>query len=452
MNTIFHRSNNLRIWHLLWIGVLLLSLLSITTAQTEEIIQVGEINNNQIINTVYGPENLPIVDYLLKVTSEPRVALQGENVNYTIMVTNEGDEIATGISITEILPAGSRLVSIDTPDTLYGNRCEADTLTCSFSDLNPGSAITVTVVISNMQAEKLENTVTVMSNEYPSDIKKTWTSVIPYLSVDVSSTPNPLEMKITQTVLHYTLKVKLSSEAPTTATGIQLESQLPQGFELKTITSDNANCDISQMPLITCSLIDLNVDSQDNINQATIDIDVVLKDAGLLLWTHEAKVTANEYPEHTDRERTQIFIPEDIQVDIVFVIDVTNSMQGEIDGIIKALKDFMAEIDPSTAPLAALVTFRDEVKINTFSHDMNVLLEAISKLTMSGGGTCAEASAEALNIAIPHTKIGGNILFASDASPYPDADINGLTEMMLSKGIRFNAMITGDCSQKDSRN
>ena len=102
------------------------------------------------------------------------------------------------------------------------------------------------------------------------------------------------------------------------------------------------------------------------------------------------------------RERTTIFIPEAIQVDLALVIDVTGSMQEEINGIIKALKTFIAERDASTAPLMALLTFGDDVKLAAFTRDMAVLRGAIEELTASGGGLCEEASVEALLVAIPH--------------------------------------------------
>ena len=40
-----------------------------------------------------------------------------------------------------------------------------------------------------------------------------------------------------------------------------------------------------------------------------------------------------------------------------------------------------------------------------------IVLSAADKLIVSGGGACSETSVEALNIAIPHTKTGGDILF-----------------------------------------
>jgi len=90
----------------------------------------------------------------IKVVPEPRVAKQGENVTYTITVTNQGEETATGVTLADVLPDNTDLVSIET----------------------------------------LINTVTVSTQEYPTDLKKTWTRVIPYLSVSVTDQPDPIEM------------------------------------------------------------------------------------------------------------------------------------------------------------------------------------------------------------------------------------------------------------------
>ncbi len=348
----------------------------------------------------------------IKVVPEPRVAKQGENVTYTITVTNQGEETATGVTLADVLPDNTDLVSIESLD---GGSCEAETVTCSLPDLTPGATANVKVVISNRFPKTLINTVTVSTQEYPTDLKKTWTRVIPYLSVSVTDQPDPIEML---NVLHYNVALELSHNAPTDATGITLVSQLPIGVELKSINSDYAICDSSAFPQITCEMNDLSIASADSVSQATVEMDVELKDAGLLLLTHQAKVTANEYPAHSVRTRTTVFVPEDIQVDLALVIDVTGSMQEEINGIIKALKTFIAEREASTAPLMALLTFGDNVKLAAFTRDMDVLKGAIADLTASGGGLCEEASVEALLVAIPHTKVGGEILFATDASPY----------------------------------
>jgi hypothetical protein len=44
---------------------------------------------------------------------------------------------------------------------------------------------------------------------------------------------------------------------------------------------------------------------------------------------------------------------------MVFVVDTTNSMAAEINGVIAALKKYITEIEPSQAPLIVLVEFKD---------------------------------------------------------------------------------------------
>ncbi|RKZ48462.1 MAG: hypothetical protein DRR00_19520 [Candidatus Parabeggiatoa sp. nov. 3] len=127
-------------------------------------------------------------------------------------------------------------------------------------------------------------------------------------------------------------------------------------------------------------------------------------------------------------------------------------MQAEINGVKKALIEFIDAIDTSKSPLMALITFKDDVKVRAFTRNLAVLLAAVNALKASGGGACEEASVEAINIGISHTKEGGFMLFVTDASPYDDADVEGTIERLRSKGLVFNPMITGDCSQEDSWN
>ncbi len=298
------------------------------------------------------------------------------------------------------------------------------------------------------------NQATVTAPEYSGDVAKKWTKSIPHLSVSISDTPDPVAMAKAdvERVVHYTLDVKLSENAPSAATDVKLVTRLPTGVELKAVNTDYGMCDTSNFPTLICSLIDLSVDNPDDISQVSVNVDVALKDAGLLVLTDEAKVSANEYPAHTDKERTKIFISEEIEVDMAFVIDDSGSMQEEINGVKKVLRKFIAENEEGSSPLMALITFKDEVKVKAFTRDMDVLENAINALKASGGGTCQEASVEAINVAATHTKNGGVILFSTDASPYEDADVEGTIKRLRDKGIRFNAMLTGDCSMEESWN
>ena len=80
---------------------------------------------------------------------------------------------------------------------------------------------------------------------------------------------------------------------------------------------------------------------------------------------------------------------------------------------------------------------------------MTVLRDAIGNLKAAGGGTCPEASFEAVSFAIPHVKENGEIVLFTDASPYEGSDVNGMIARLRSNGIVFDAMLFGDCADEN---
>jgi uncharacterized repeat protein (TIGR01451 family) len=403
------------------------------------------LGNDQDCNVTFVKADTTLT---VNTVANPRQPQQGENVTYTITVTNGGEQTATGVVLSDVLPENVELLSIEALD---GGNCDATTVTCDLPDLTTGNSARVKLVIRNNQGNRLENRVQVESNEYPTDVDEKRTSVTPHLAVTMSCTPKQVTV---QGTLHCTTLVELSSLAPSDATGVQLVMTSPDNVELQSISTDNGICDTSEWPTVTCSLTDLSVESADATSTAIVEMENLVIDPGLLVLKHEAKVSANEYGIYKRNARNTIFV-DGIKVDQAFVIDVTGSMQSEINGVIKALTDAIEEIKNSgSTPLIGLVTFRDEeeVKLQALTSDLDALLGIIGKLKASGGGTCHEASAEAINLVIPHVKDGGSILFATDASAYPEADVNAIIEQLRAKSINFNGMITGDCSDKNSWN
>ncbi|RKZ71571.1 MAG: hypothetical protein DRQ57_18475 [Gammaproteobacteria bacterium] len=401
------------------------------------------LGNDEFTQTVVMK---PLSALNVKVIAEPSAPKQGENITFIATVTNGGSETATGVALTNVLSNGISLVSIEALD---GGECDTSTVTCTLPDLTTGATAKVKLAVNNSAANKVANEATVTSNEYPADVHKKNVNITPYLSVSVNCAPKTVEPK---GGLHCTAEVVLSSLAPSAATGINLVMTLPNGVELQSLNTDYGMCDTSEQPILTCSLTDLSVDSPDDISRVAVSFDSVLQDPGLLALTHDAKVTANEYPAHTTRARTKVFIPPEYQVDLAIVIDVTGSMQQEMNSTKNAVNKFIADLEPSQVPLTALVVFRDEVTVKAVTTDLSLVETAINKMKASGGGTCPEASVEALDVAITHVKEGGTIFFVTDASPYEDADVAGIVERMKTKGIIFNAIVTGDCSNKESWN
>ncbi len=386
------------------------------------------------------------VSYFTALNTDQPIA-QGENIVYFITVTNEGTHPATSMKLTDLLPPWTQLVSME---VVNGKTCDTTTSSCTLPDLAPGATVAVKLVISNANQEALVNKVVVTSQEYPNSTQQIETVVKPYLSVVISDIPDPVQM---QGNLHYLFEVELSKNASQPATSIQLVAQLPTGVTINAVTTNEGTCDTGALSKLTCRLNDLQVPTAtDNRSLATVDVQLQLEDPGLLVMTNEATLTAANYPTQTVREDTNIFIPKDIKMDMVLVIDTTHSMQQEIDGVKSALQKLIDQTNASQRPTMALIEFKDDVRVKAFTQDVKVMKDTVEKLVAAGGGTCPEASAEALGVAIKHLKDGGTILLATDASPYPKANLEELAALIKSKNMKFNAIITGDCTTEESWN
>ena len=405
--------------------------------------QTIELGNEKYLQSV---ELQPLSELGVWVKPATRKSLkQGENQRYTVTVINGGESTATGVNLLETLPEGSTLVSLTTLD---GGSCDAQTLTCQLPDLSTGQSARVAIEITDLPPNGLRNLVTVSSNEYPEDVKKSWNHVDPYLSVQITDQPDPV---LLQGKLHYELAVDLNEYAPNgKATGIELTSRLPQGTQLDNVSTDDGQC-THEAGIISCSIDDLSIAEVSDKSHAIVNVDVTLQDAGLLILNHEATVKANEYPSDMHQEKTKVFVG-DTQVDMVLVLDTTHSMQEEINGVLKALKQYLEEKMTGKSMNVALIEFKDDVWLRAFTSDMSTMLKAVEAIEVSGGGTCPEASVEALNLAVDHLKDAGVILFSTDASPYEEADVDALFERIKDKQIQMTAVITGDCGSETSWN
>jgi uncharacterized repeat protein (TIGR01451 family) len=92
-------------------------------------------------------------------TANPGVYFAGGNATFTILVTNNGPGLALGTMVTDILPAGSTLVSaIPSQGTCTGTT----TVSCSLGTLNPTATATITLTLTlPITTNPVSNTATV---------------------------------------------------------------------------------------------------------------------------------------------------------------------------------------------------------------------------------------------------------------------------------------------------
>jgi uncharacterized repeat protein (TIGR01451 family) len=111
------------------------------------------INSNTETRTVDNHA----ADVSIAKSASPDPVLVGENLTYTLTVTNNGPYTASTVSVQDPVPSGTTYVS-SSPG------CD-DTVTCAVGDLAPHATATITIVVTPAAAGTVTNTATVSAEE-----------------------------------------------------------------------------------------------------------------------------------------------------------------------------------------------------------------------------------------------------------------------------------------------
>ncbi|MCI0746263.1 MAG: putative Ig domain-containing protein [Verrucomicrobia subdivision 3 bacterium] len=105
----------------------------------------------------------PQTDLAVTVSDSPDPALTGNNLTYNVLVINNGPENATGVVLTNILPAGANFVSA----TSSQGSCSRSNaiVTCSFGNLGIGASASASIIISPPVSGTITNTATVTAQQ-----------------------------------------------------------------------------------------------------------------------------------------------------------------------------------------------------------------------------------------------------------------------------------------------
>ena len=163
-----------------------------------------------------------------KVATPNPVAL-GQNLTYTMVVSNAGPSDATGVTLTDPLPAGVTFVSA----TSTAGTCvlAIGTVTCAIGNLAASASATVTLVVTPTVAGPISNTATVDGNEPdPAAANDAATAAATVtgsadLSLTKTASPDPV---IAGKDLTYMLVV--TNAGPAAAAGVILTDPLPAGM------------------------------------------------------------------------------------------------------------------------------------------------------------------------------------------------------------------------------
>lgn len=121
-------------------------------------------------------------DLMVTQTTNKPVVYVGENLIYTIVVTNNGPSDATGVILNDILPIEVDFVSIVMDPGASYNRTGI-LVTCNLGDLASGLSTTIVITVTPNTPGNIKNFTRVAGNEFDPDIQNNTflenTTVIP---------------------------------------------------------------------------------------------------------------------------------------------------------------------------------------------------------------------------------------------------------------------------------
>jgi uncharacterized repeat protein (TIGR01451 family) len=192
-------------------------------------------------------------DLVLTQSTSANPVIAGNNLIYTLNITNNGPLPATGVTLTNTLPVSVTFVS-----TTPGN-CDQSggNVTCQLSNLaaNSSAQVQLEVAVDPSARGTLTNLATVAADEYDpkgqnnNSTRATSINTEADLSIVQIALPNPV---IAGDDLTYYLTV--ANNGPSTATGVTLSNTLPANLTF--ISTNSGGCQTVGQ-LITCNLGDL---------------------------------------------------------------------------------------------------------------------------------------------------------------------------------------------------
>jgi uncharacterized repeat protein (TIGR01451 family) len=180
------------------------------------------LNNTATENTTFIGAGLT-ADLEVTKTDSPEPVLAGENLTYTVNVTNHGLAYATGVNVTDILSENVTFQSA-TPSTGTANETAPGIVTWDVGNLAAGVSANLTILVTAPSSSgNITNVVSVSGNEYDfnlannSDTENT-TVVGPNdadLAITKTDSPDPVPLGG-----NLTYSINVTNNGPANATGV----------------------------------------------------------------------------------------------------------------------------------------------------------------------------------------------------------------------------------------
>ncbi len=221
---------------------------------------------------VSGGQSAPtLVAATIKTAQSPGPVVAGNEVMYTLVVSNAGPADARTVTVTDHLPAGTTFASVITKAGTCANA--GMTVTCSLGTVPAGGSVNIELVVQanpSLAAGSLVNTATVSSPTHdpdPSNNSSTATSKVTQ-SADVAIVKT-FDTSPTVAGLSQSFTIQATNHGPSNASNVVVTDPLPTIFSLVSVKTTQGSC--TGTAQITCHLGTLAAGAS-----ATVQVDVKL--------------------------------------------------------------------------------------------------------------------------------------------------------------------------------
>jgi uncharacterized delta-60 repeat protein/uncharacterized repeat protein (TIGR01451 family) len=224
----------------------------------------------------------PAADLRVTQSDAPDPVLVGQGLTYTVTVTNNGPAAASGVTLTDTLPAGVAFVS-----ATAGCGEVSGVVSCNLGGLASGAEATVTIAVTPQAAATIANQASASASETdpnPTDntaSEATTVNAAADLALTLSDAPDPV---LLGQPLEYTLRA--TNHGPSAASGVTLTDTLPAGVTFRSATASQGSCS-EAAGTVSCALGPLAMNGS-----ATVTIEIRPGATGAI--TNAAGVSANE--------------------------------------------------------------------------------------------------------------------------------------------------------------
>lgn len=273
-------------------------------------------NNTADTQTTVVPAGPAQADLAVtKLDSPDPVFSAGPDLEYTITVDNNGPDAATGVTLTDTLPAGVSFVFAAASKGACGNPDAGGTLVCELGSLAVGSNSTVTVIVTPepvTEPTELTNTATVAAVEndpVPGNNSITATTTVnpPSADMSVGVTSTPSAPAIGDTV---TYTITVGNDGPSSNSGVTVTATLPAGATFESATIDQGDCELVEGSLV-CTIGVMEAGAG-----VTAEVIITPDEAGTLTFIVEVSGDANDPATENDtaEEVTEVIGTVDLRV------------------------------------------------------------------------------------------------------------------------------------------